>query len=169
MANAGAPVLVETEDGPQLHFLGADDRGLELTSWSRTTAAGWAGGHPRHDGQRHRPRRRRLMSIDPSRYVVGPGSTVEDVDLDEEDVRLLDGRRLTSELAEKMARDGVAEARRRNLIPGGKSLGGDGSHSPRVQFRVPESLRAAAEAKAAAEGVSLSVLAREALEHYLAS
>ncbi len=109
------------------------------------------------------------MSIDPSRYVVGPGSTVEDVDLDEEDVRLLDGRRLTSELAEKMARDGVAEARRRNLIPGGKSLGGDGSHSPRVQFRVPESLRAAAEAKAAAEGVSLSVLAREALEHYLAS
>lgn len=34
--------------------------------------------------------------------------------------------------------------------------------------RVP-SLRAAAQAKAAAEGVSLSVLAREALERYLAS
>jgi len=82
---------------------------------------------------------------------------------------LLDGRRLTNELAEKMAREGAAEARRRDLIPGGKSLAGDGSHSPRVQFRVPESLRAAAEAKAAAEGVSLSVLAREALEHYLAS
>lgn len=109
------------------------------------------------------------MSIDPSRYVVGPDSTIEDVDLDEEDVRLLDGRRLTDELADKIARDAVAEARRRNLIPGGKSLAGDGSHSPRVQFRVPESLRAAAEAKAAAEGVSLSVLAREALAHYLAS
>lgn len=109
------------------------------------------------------------MSIDPSRYVVGPESTIEDVDLGEEDVRLLDGRRLTDELATKIARDAVAEARRRNLIPGGKSLAGDGSHSPRVQFRVPESLRAAAEAKAAAEGVSLSVLAREALEHYLAS
>jgi len=109
------------------------------------------------------------MSIDPSRYVVGPDTTITDVDLDAEDVGLPDGRRLTNELAEKMVREGVAEARRRNLIPGGKSLAGDGSHSPRVQFRVPESLRAAAEAKAAAEGVSLSVLAREALEHYLAS
>ena len=109
------------------------------------------------------------MSIDPGRYVVGPDTTITDVDLDEEDVRLPDGRRLTNELAEKMAREGAAEARRRNLIPGGKSLAGDGSHSPRVQFRVPESLRAAAEAKAAAEGVSLSMLAREALEHYLAS
>ncbi len=109
------------------------------------------------------------MSIDPSRYVVGADTTITEVDLDEEDVWLPDGRRLTNELAEKMAREGVAEARRRNLIPGGKSLAGDGSHSPRVQFRVPESLRAAAEAKAAAEGVSLSMLAREALERYLAS
>ena len=108
------------------------------------------------------------MSIDPKRYMVGPDSTIADVDLDEEDVRLPDGRRLTNELAEKMAREGMSEARRRNLVPGGKSLGGDGSHSPRVQFRVPRSLRAAAEAKAAAEGVSLSTLAREALEHYLA-
>lgn len=109
------------------------------------------------------------MSIDPSRYVVGPGSTIEDIDLDEEDVRLADGRRLTEDLAEQLAREGVAEARRRNLIPGGKSLSGDGRHSPTVQFRVPASLRAAAESRAAAEGVSLSVLAREALEHYLAS
>lgn len=30
MANAPGPTLVETEDGPQLHFLGADDRGIEL-------------------------------------------------------------------------------------------------------------------------------------------
>ncbi len=110
-----------------------------------------------------------MSTVDPGRYVVGPASTIEDVDLVKEDLRLRDGRRLTNELADKMAREGVAEARRRNLIPGGKSLGGDGSHSPRVQFRVPESLRAAAEAKAAAEGVSLSVLFREALEHYLAS
>ncbi len=110
-----------------------------------------------------------MNTTDPSRYVVGPGSTITDVDLNEEDLRLPDGRRLTNELADTMAREGVAEARRRNLIPGGKSLAGDGRHSPRVQFRVPASLRAAAEAKAAAEGVSLSVLAREALEHYLAS
>lgn len=109
------------------------------------------------------------MTIDPSRYVVGPDATIEDVDLDQTEVHLHDGSRLTDSRAEQLARAGVAEARRRNLIPGRKSLAGDGSHSPRVQFRVPESLRAAAEAKAAAEGVSLSVLAREALAHYLAS
>lgn len=109
------------------------------------------------------------MTIDPRRYVVGPGSTIDDVDLDETEVRLQDGSRLTNDRVDQLARAGIAEARRRNLIPGRKSLAGDGSHSPRVQFRVPESLRAAAEAKAAAEGVTLSVLAREALEHYLAS
>lgn len=109
------------------------------------------------------------MTVDPSRYVVGPDSTTEDDDLEREDVRLPDGRRLTEDLAEDLSRQGVAEARRRNLIPGGKSLSGDGRHSPTVQFRLPETLRAAAEARAAAEGVSLSALAREALEHYLAS
>jgi len=30
MANAPPPTLVDTEDGRQLHFLGADDRGIEL-------------------------------------------------------------------------------------------------------------------------------------------
>lgn len=109
------------------------------------------------------------MTIDPSRYVVGRDATVEDIDLDQEDVRLPDGRRLTDDLAERMAREGRDEARRRNLVPGRKSLSGDGSHSPRVQFRLPESLRAAAEAKAAEKGVTVSVLAREALERYLAS
>ena len=30
MVAAGEPVLVETELGPQLHYIGNDDRGLEL-------------------------------------------------------------------------------------------------------------------------------------------
>ncbi len=30
MANAGAPALIQTEDGPQLHFVGADDRSVDL-------------------------------------------------------------------------------------------------------------------------------------------
>jgi len=30
MVNAPPPTLVDTEDGWQLHFLGADDRGIEL-------------------------------------------------------------------------------------------------------------------------------------------
>lgn len=116
----------------------------------------------------HTPRGGTSVSVDPSGYVISAGDEVEDVDLELEELRLADGCRLTPELAEKLARERVAEARQRNLIPGGKSLSGDGSHSPRVQFRVPESLRAAAEAKAAAEGVSLSAVVRQALARYLA-
>ncbi len=107
--------------------------------------------------------------IDPRKYVVPRDASIEDVDLDVEDVRLPDGRRLTIELAEQLARQTLVGARRRNLVPGRKSLTGGSIHSPRVQFRVPEGLREAAERRAAEEGVSLSELAREALERYLAS
>lgn len=107
--------------------------------------------------------------IDPRTYVVTPDVPVSDVDLDHEVVSLTDGRRLTNELAEELAEQALAEARRRNLMPGRKSLTGGTTHSPRVQFRVPEPLREAAERRAAAKGVSLSVLAREVIERYLAS
>lgn len=107
--------------------------------------------------------------IDPSKYVVSVSDTIDDVDLDTEVVHLKDGRRLTNELAEQLADEVLVEVRRRNVVPGRKSLTGGNVHSPRVQFRVPESLLDAAEQRAAKEGVSLSVLAREALEHYLAS
>lgn len=107
--------------------------------------------------------------INPSEYVVSASDTIDDVDLDTEVVHLKDGRRLTNELAEQLAEEALAEARRRNLVPGRKSLTGGNVHSPRVQFRVPESLLDAAEERAAREGVSLSVLAREALEYYLTS
>jgi predicted HicB family RNase H-like nuclease len=109
--------------------------------------------------------------IDPTQYTVTETDTVTDVDLDVDDVRLPDGRRLTDELAESLAEQTLAEARRRGLGPGPgrKSLSGGNVHSPRVQFRVPESLLTIAEERAAAQGVSLSTLAREALEHYLAS
>lgn len=107
--------------------------------------------------------------IDRSKDVVTANDAIEDVDLDTEVVRLKDGRRLTNELAEQLAEETLAEARRRNLVPGRKSLSGSGIHSPRVQFRLPESLRSAAEKRAAEEDVSLSMLARKALKHYLAS
>jgi len=97
-------------------------------------------------------------------YVIGP-----DLDLDEEEFILKDGRRLTNELADQIADETLAEVRRRNLIPGGKSLSGGSEHSPRVQFRVPENLRTQAERVAEDEGVSLSALARHALEDYLRS
>ena len=98
------------------------------------------------------------------KYVFGP-----DLDLDEEEFILKDGRRLTNELAEQIAEETLADVRRRNLIPGGKSLSGGGVHSPRVQFRVPGDLRTQAELVAEEEGVSLSALARHALEDYLRS
>ena len=101
--------------------------------------------------------------------VFGPGSVVSDIDLDVEEVHLSDGTRLTEARAEQLAAEVLAEVRRRNLVPGGKSMNGDGSHSPRVQFRVPQEIRERAQSRAAAEGISLSALARRALERYLAS
>ena len=97
------------------------------------------------------------------RYVVGP-----DLDLDVEDFQY-QGERLTNERAVQIAEETLSELRRRNLIPGGKSLSGGGVHSPRVQFRVPQDLREQAERVAEDEGVSLSALARHALEDYLRS
>lgn len=58
----------------------------------------------------------------------------------------------------------VAQRRR-----GRPSLSGEGRTSPQVAFRVPEHVRARAEAVAASEGRSISALARSALEEYLAS
>ena len=107
--------------------------------------------------------------INPREFVIGPNATVSDIDLDVEVVHLSDGTTLTEAKAEQLAAEILAEARRRNLVPGGKSLNGDGSHSPRVQFRVPEEIREQAQSRAAAEGISLSALARRALERYLAS
>lgn len=106
--------------------------------------------------------------INPKDYVVRAEDSIEDVDLDDE-VVTVKGRRLTEAGAEQLAREALAEARRRNLIPGRKSLTAGSTHSPRVQFRVPEEVAIQAQNRARAEGKSLSELAREALLRYLAS
>lgn len=106
--------------------------------------------------------------INPKDYVVRAEDGIEDVDLDEE-VVTVKGRRLTEARAEQLARETLTEARRRNLIPGRKSLTSGSTHSPRVQFRVPEAVATQAQNRARAEGKSLSELAREALLRYLAS
>lgn len=51
--------------------------------------------------------------------------------------------------------------------PGRPSLTGEGTHSPRVSFRLPEELRERARARAEQEGKSVSALAREAFEQFL--
>lgn len=103
---------------------------------------------------------------DTSKYRVGPDTEISDVDLEKEDV-VYRGERLTEERARELAAEALDEVRRRNLIPGGKSLSGGGKHSPRVQFRIPERLADKLTERAKAEGVSVSVLARRALEEYL--
>ncbi|WP_433426319.1 hypothetical protein ACQP1V_43295 (plasmid) [Microtetraspora malaysiensis] len=50
---------------------------------------------------------------------------------------------------------------------GRPSLTGGNTHSPRVSFRLPEELRELAKARAAAEGKTVSALARDAFERFL--
>ena len=98
-----------------------------------------------------------------------PKFEIEDVDLDAEEV-YVNGERLTEakvnaaaeELERRDARDRAA-----NLIPGGKSLSGDGSHSPVLQARVPADVRARLDAIADRRGVRTSKLLREAINQFI--
>ena len=109
------------------------------------------------------------MATDPARYVLPPDTTIETTDLDESPATLPDGRTLDEAAARKLAAETLEEVRRRNLVPGRKSLTGNDVHSPRVQYRVPESIMEQARKRAEREGVSVHALARKALERYLAS
>lgn len=84
-----------------------------------------------------------------------------DVDLDREDVRLPSGERLTTKVAAEI----VQEVRR---VGGRPSLSGESARSPQIAFRVPPEVRERAARVAAAEGKTVSQLAREALEARLA-
>jgi hypothetical protein len=77
-----------------------------------------------------------------------------DVDLDAEDVRDRQGRRVTTEYAERAAEEALQLAR-----PGRPPLGAIGETSPQVSFRVPEQTRRRAEHRAKGGG-SNSVRAR---------
>src|SRR3954463_12010755 len=93
----------------------------------------------------------------PSASPIGP-----DVDLDEDDVRLADGTRLTEQRAAEI----VDEVRRRGGRP---SLTGEAAASPRIAFRVTPGVRDRAAQVAAREGKTVSQLAREALEARVAT
>lgn len=84
--------------------------------------------------------------------AIGP-----DVDLDQEDVRLRDGTRLTDQVA-----DGIVEQLRRTA--GRPSLSGRAAASPQISFRVAPAVRDRAAEVATKEGKTVSELAREALE-----
>jgi hypothetical protein len=93
------------------------------------------------------------------KYDIGP-----DVDLDQEDVRDSQNRRITEEYAEQAATEALETARR-----GRPSLSGGRVHSPQVTFRLSRETEARAREAAKREGKTVSQLAREALERYLAS
>ncbi|HYS35191.1 MAG TPA: hypothetical protein VEO01_06050 [Pseudonocardiaceae bacterium] len=91
------------------------------------------------------------------KYILGP-----DIDLGQEEVQLPSGERLTEARASEIAEETLRGVR------GRPSLTGHGQHSPRVSFRLPAEERELAERVAQQEGKTVSALAREALEHYLA-
>lgn len=82
---------------------------------------------------------------------IGP-----DVDLSCEDIRDSGGRRIDDAYVARVLEQARAVGR--------PSLTAPGKRSPHVSFRVSADLRARAEAKAAADGKTVSQLAREALE-----
>lgn len=95
----------------------------------------------------------------------------EDVDLDARPVTLPNGRVLDEAGAEDFAAD-ILEAAGRPLPDrlkrvGRPSLSGSSKSSPHVSFRVPEALRHKAETEAQRRGLSVSQLARQALEEHL--
>lgn len=86
------------------------------------------------------------------------------VDLDVEVVRDSRGRRITEADAARIAEETLAQVGRR---PGRPSLTAAGQRSPQIAFRVSADVRRLAEELAAAEGRTVSELARHALEQYV--
>ena len=105
--------------------------------------------------------------MDERYYAYGP-----EIDLDHEEVQDSHGNRVTTEYVEKALADVLDESSPVHPAavatrPGRPSLAGGRAHSPQVTFRLPEQLHREAVDAAEREGVTISALAREALEQYL--
>jgi hypothetical protein len=86
-----------------------------------------------------------------------------DIDLDTEDVYLADGTRLTEARAQELAEEIRQKAGR-----GRPSLTGPGQRSPQLRLSVPAELQDRLKTRAEQDHTTVSELAREALERYLA-
>jgi hypothetical protein len=107
------------------------------------------------------------MTVDLNHYRYVPGeSVVADIDLDQVEIHDASGRRVTEATLDAEA----AELARLypNLRPGGKSLSGAGTHSPRIQVVLSADSNAAVHRLAQAEGVSVSKWTRMLIERELA-
>lgn len=103
--------------------------------------------------------RKKTIRIHDADLVDGGG-----IDLDADEVHLADGTRLTEGRAHE-----VAEEIRQKAGRGRPSLTGPGKRSPQLRVSVPAELRQKLEARAAREHTTVSDVAREAIERYLAS
>ena len=93
---------------------------------------------------------------------INPGPIGPDADLESEEVRLADGRRLTEQLAEDIAERALARHR------GRPSVSGAGRHTPSLTVRVPQRTREALERLAKAQGRRVADVSRDALNEYVA-
>lgn len=93
--------------------------------------------------------------------ITGP-----DVDLEREVILDSKGRRVDLAYVDRALADVDAFWRKQGGRP---SLTGEAKHSPHVSFRVTPELKAKAIREAEARGVTVSQLAREAFERFLAS
>ncbi len=108
--------------------------------------------------------------IRPGDVAFNDDTVVEGVDLADTEI-IVDGERLTDERADAIALEVLAKVRARQdtLVPGGKSLSGDGKHSPVVQVRVSESTRDRLKAIAEERRMSVSKLSRQVLDDFVDS
>lgn len=93
--------------------------------------------------------------------ILGP-----DVNLEEEVILDSKGRRVDQSYIELAMQEVEEELAKRAGRP---SLTGTSAHSPHVSFRIPPELKARAEEAARERGTTVSKLAREAFEAFLAS
>lgn len=105
-------------------------------------------------------------NLDPSKITFDENTVVQDADLDKEEF-YVGGERLTEQRAQQIAAEVLAKASALNLRPGGKSLSGDGKHSPVVQVRVSERTRDKLRAIAQRRGMSVSKLSRRVLDEFV--
>ncbi len=102
---------------------------------------------------------------DVRKYVVTAETPIgADVDLTTEELFDSHGNRITEEYVAE-AVENVREVQTRRGRP---SLSGGAEHSPRVSFRAPAPLHQALSEIAQREGKSVSQVAREAVERYVA-
>jgi hypothetical protein len=92
--------------------------------------------------------------------------TGADVDLETEVIVDSDGRRIDQPYVDEVVASAHGVLDKRSGRP---SLTGKVEHSPQVRFRITPELKARAEHAAAEQGTTVSRLAREAFERYLAS